>query len=162
METFATILSGVIVFVLGQLMMRFVIEPAADLKRELGSITNTFLERANGEHSVGLRSDDSSILLRQHAAKLMQGLWSIPMYHRVRIFFGLPPAEHIVQAARDLNVIARFIDELAENAKKQRADEVSYKIHGEIHDAIQSLADNLGIAVFLGSITRLLDPPEQS
>ncbi|MDF9434613.1 hypothetical protein [Chromohalobacter israelensis] len=160
MSVFVTIVTGVSVFVIGQLVMRMIIDPATDLKKEMGSITNTFLERAGGENMVSCDAETSTVL-KKHAAKLMQGLWTIPWYNRTRHVFGLPGSESVIQSARDLNTIAKSIDDLIEMSNSGKVNsmsrEDSHNIAKTIGDAMRSLSENLGALVFLSTVTRFLD-----
>jgi len=151
-----TVITGVLVFVISQLLMHFVIEPASNLKKEIGSITNTFIRRSTGEESFSM-IPDTVLALRQHAAALMEGLSLVPFYGQTRKVIGLPTAHKIVEAAHDLNMIANQIDYLIEKAESDGDEEVNWIASDEIVDACNRLGQNLGIAVFLGWVTRLLD-----
>ncbi|MGM8932466.1 hypothetical protein [Salinicola halophyticus] len=74
-----TVITGVFIFVVSQLLMKFVIDPAVELKREIAGLTNTFLRRSSSEDTLAMTLD-TALELRVHAATLMQCLWSVPMY----------------------------------------------------------------------------------
>lgn len=151
----STVIAGVLVFVISQLLMKFVIEPAYELKKELGSLTNTFLRRANGENSFTM-SAEAAFELKGHAAALLQGLWSVPFYNQVRCLFGLPKALHIIQAAKDLNYISCKIDE--SSYYKSEAEKVSLYASGEFREAMARLVENLAVVVVLQELTQFLKP----
>lgn len=44
---FFTVLSGVSIFVIGQLIVKLVLDPVHDLKKIIGQISHTLIERAN-------------------------------------------------------------------------------------------------------------------
>jgi len=44
---FLTIFAGVVTYVLGQIVLKLVIEPVQDLRRTIGAISLTLIERAN-------------------------------------------------------------------------------------------------------------------
>lgn len=155
MAIFWTVFTGVLVYVISQILMRFVIEPASNLKKEIGSITNTFIRRSTGEESVSM-TPDTVLALRQHAAALMEGLLLVPFYGQTRKVIGLPTAHKIVEAVHDLNMIANQIDHVIEMAEPDD-EEIDWVANGEMVDACNRLGQNLGIAVFLGWVTHLLD-----
>ena len=53
---FLTVLAGVITYVLGQLILRLVIEPVQDLRRTIGGISHALIERTNVIQNPGLPS----------------------------------------------------------------------------------------------------------
>ena len=71
---FFTVLSGVITYVLGQLVLRLVIEPVQELRRTIGVISHTLIERANVIQNPGVPTnevmDETSRELRKLSSQL--------------------------------------------------------------------------------------------
>jgi hypothetical protein len=126
MTTFVlTVLGGVLIFVVGQIVLKLVIEPAQELKRSLGSTSHALLlhqakltnASSDKEIAAEMKSLSAEIVSKSHAV-----LW----YAFVRIVFGLPSKKNILMASRQLNSISygvleeskKFEDSSNFNAKK--------------------------------------------
>lgn len=126
METFVlTVIAGVLIFVLGQIVLKLIIEPAQELKRTLADTSHVLLlHQANltnasfdKEVSAEVKLKSAEIVSKSHAL-----LW----YPVTRVLFGLPSKAHILSASRQLNLISygmlveskQFEDSPAYNAPK--------------------------------------------
>ncbi|NGZ19171.1 hypothetical protein G6Z94_17910 [Vibrio aestuarianus] len=101
-QVFVTVLSGVSVFVIGQIVLKLFIEPIISLKSTFGEISGLFLREQ--PDIIGARANEeireeifrfSSLLLAKKSA--------VPFYPVVRFFFGLPSSESLTSAAKSLN-----------------------------------------------------------
>jgi hypothetical protein len=108
-----TVLLGAAVFVSGQVIMRFIIEPILDQRRTIGEIAVADLFLANLSHVAQHKalsrpvqySEDplqSASHLRQLASRLLASLWTIPGYRLWSTFGIVPKRVKIQQASKDL------------------------------------------------------------
>jgi len=106
MEIFLTILSGVIVFILGQLALKLLIEPIQEFKKTVADIAHALIEYANIYANPGVVSNESekkaSEELRKLSSRLNAQMYLIPFYQIIAKIFGLPPRDKLVGAANDL------------------------------------------------------------
>lgn len=102
MEVFNTVISGVAVFVLGQILLKLIIEPIQDLKKEIATILNNLIYYANIISNPNANSSEmykeTSQKLRQHASNLASKVSIIPFYKLWVMLRILPPKENIFQA----------------------------------------------------------------
>jgi hypothetical protein len=113
MTVFLAILAGVTVFVVGQIIQRFILEPIQDQRRVIAEIAVARVFLANvgpasspvPEGYVLIGGDEpipASRLLRSLAARLRASLWTIPFYDlwtRMRI---VHPRATILEATSSL------------------------------------------------------------
>lgn len=85
-----TAIIGVAAFILGQAILRFVVEPIFEQRRLIGEIASAVVYLGNvgpvssPQLDQALYQPDEKLqasrLLRSHAAKLRASLWAIPLY----------------------------------------------------------------------------------
>ena len=140
---FFTVLSGVITFVVGQLVVKLVLDPVHDLKKTIGQISHTFVERANVIANPGVPAkevmDETSDLLRKLSSQLHAHLYLVPAYDVTCRVFRLPSKEKLLAASTNLiglsNSVYRAYDKVYEtNAKR-----------------VEAICDSLGIYIAEGS-----------
>lgn len=106
MEIFLTILSGVIVFILGQLVLKLLIEPIQEFRKTVADIAHALIEYANIYANPGGVSHESekkaSEELRKLSSRLNAQMYLIPFYQIIAKLFRLPPRDKLVGAASDL------------------------------------------------------------
>lgn len=110
MTLFYTILAGVSVFVLGQIVLKWIIEPVQELRKLKGEIlfhlANDYatIQNANVvEKEVAL---EVRKVLERLGASLLANEYLIPMYTRIQRIFNLPESESIKFAAKRLRLIS--------------------------------------------------------
>lgn len=137
---FITVLSGVLTFVFGQLVVKIFLDPVRDLRKTIGQISHTLVERANVIANPGEatkeRMDETSDLLRKLSSQLHAHLFLIPSYNRTAVVFRLPPKEALLKASRNLIGLSNSVHQsdfnLYEvNAKRVDAICDSLKIYRE-------------------------------
>ena len=100
-------LLGVSIFVLGQIVQRFLLEPMQEQRRAIGDIATAYIMYANIGHAAyhkgrGLElaypdtPEQASRNLRFYASRMHASLWTIPFY-RVWAFFRLVPRRKTVR-----------------------------------------------------------------
>ncbi|MCI0439395.1 MAG: hypothetical protein L0177_09720 [Chloroflexi bacterium] len=84
METFWTIVAGVLVFVIGQAILKFVLEPLQEFRRTVSEIAHALIEYANVYGNPGLGDEqklkDASSALRRLSSKLHSQMYLTPKY----------------------------------------------------------------------------------
>lgn len=123
MTIFYTILAGVLVFVLGQIVLKWIIEPVQELRKLKGEIlfhlANDYaiIQNANTvEKEVAL---EVGKVLERLGASLLAGEHLIPMYTCIQRIFSLPESESIKFAAKRLRLISKSMFSDAENIHYQ-------------------------------------------
>src|SRR5690606_37890983 len=112
---FFTILSGDITYVFGQLVLRLVIEPVQELRRTIGNVSHTLIERANVIQNPGVPRieviDQTALELRNLSSKLHSHLFLVPLYNKTAKVFRLPTHHNILEAASNLIGLSNGIHE---------------------------------------------------
>lgn len=104
METFFTIVAGVCVFVIGQVLVKLVIDPVQQLKAAISLTANTLLKH-RAKISNATPNDDVSEAVKSHAADLISKAALVSFYPVTEWLFGLPSKAKIKEAAQQLNLI---------------------------------------------------------
>ncbi|EPC03347.1 hypothetical protein L861_17545 [Litchfieldella anticariensis FP35 = DSM 16096] len=115
---FETVVAGVSVYVLGQIIIKFIIEPILEFRSLLGRVTQFFL-RNQGEIITAKGSESTQDELFVLASELLQKRQSIIWYSRLSFLYGLPSSAKVLDAAKNMNQIGNRI----RNGNEQRADE---------------------------------------
>ncbi|MDO8992684.1 MAG: hypothetical protein U1D41_11945 [Nitrosomonas sp.] len=129
MDIFLTIISGVIVYVAGQLILKLVIEPVHEMKKTIGKISHSLIENGQVIANPGFLGKEgekeTSRHLRALSSQLQASLYLVPKYDCSSILFGLPPRAKILSASTDLIALSHSVYETTEvniyerNAKKK-------------------------------------------
>lgn len=102
----ATIVGGVIIFVVGQAVLKLFIEPVQNLKGTIGSTSNTLL-RHQAKITNGMEDAEISAKIYDHAAELVSKAEVIICYRFAALVFRLPSRVDVLRAARELNAIGQ-------------------------------------------------------
>lgn len=125
---FLTILSGVITFALGQIFVKLVIDPVQDLKKTIGQVSHSLLERANVIANPGVPSVDvmreTSQDLRRLSSQLQAHLYLVPLYGVTGRVFFLPSKRDIRAASSALIGLSNSIFQPSERIYEQSARRV--------------------------------------
>ena len=110
---FETILSGVFVFIVGQLALKLLIDPVHSMKKIIGEISHCLCKYAHITHNPA-QFDENEILkiymeVRGLAASLSSSMALIPAYRITRHFFSLPSREDLFQARKDMIGLANWM-----------------------------------------------------
>ncbi|MGM0564950.1 MAG: hypothetical protein ACQES2_11510 [Pseudomonadota bacterium] len=134
---FETVVAGVSVYVLGQIILKFIIEPILEFRSFLGRVTQFFL-RNQGEMVSAEGSESTQNELFVLASELLQKRQSIIWYSRLSFLYGLPSSDKVLDAAKSMNQIGNRV----RTGKEERAGEQK-----KIHDAMQNIERCLGVNV---------------
>ncbi|HOI50894.1 MAG TPA: hypothetical protein PLN02_00825 [Azonexus sp.] len=141
---FLTVLSGVITFVIGQLVLKLVIDPVQELKKTIAQISHSMIERANVIANPGVPSDDvmseTSKHFRQLSSQLHAHLYLIPLFNVTAKIFRLPTKEKILAASSSLIGLSNSIF---------RASATEH-IHNHNARRVENVCDSLGIYITEG------------
>ena len=140
---FFTVLSGVITFVLGQVVVKLVLDPVQEMKRTIAQISHALIERANVIANPGVPTkeimDEASQLLRKLSSQLHAHLYLIPCYRATSRIFYLPSKEKVLIASSALIGLSNSV---------YRADERVYEVNAK---RVEQVCDALGIYLAEGS-----------
>lgn len=136
---FETILSGVLVYVLGQLVLKLVIDPVHALKTAFATVSEGLLVNAPFIYNPTALSDKQREALKERmlglAALLRAKLMLVPAYCFWAVVFRLPSPDHVHQTAQDLVAIGNW------------SYSQSSAVHEHIIKHVQSASDKLGIYI---------------
>ena len=103
---FWTVVSGVITFVIGQLVVKLVIEPVQDFKKTIGQISHALIEHAQVYLNPGVAKEEIqhgvSSQFRTLSSQLHAHLFLVPVYSLAAVIFRLPSREKVVAASKGL------------------------------------------------------------
>lgn len=110
MTSFTTILAGVSVFVLGQVVLKWIIEPIQELRKLKGEIlfhlANDYATIQNAKVVEKDVAVEVGKVLERLGASLLANEHLIPMYSYIRCIFSLPDRKDIQFAAKRLRLIS--------------------------------------------------------
>lgn len=107
---FITVISGVIILVLGQIIIKFILEPVLEFKNQLGEITQVFL-RHQGEIFSAKTNKELGEKMFVFASMLLAKRQAITGYKFVSRLATLPSYNDVVDGAKELNLIGNLIQE---------------------------------------------------
>ncbi|ECF6920315.1 hypothetical protein AAM32_00905 [Salmonella enterica subsp. enterica] len=109
-STSSTVITGVLIFVIGQVILKWFLEPLISLKEQLGKTSALFLREqaiitncSNKNDIVNQLKECASSLLAKKSAVTWHGLFSF-----IRL---IPSAKNIQNAAQSMNLIAGLIQQ---------------------------------------------------
>lgn len=113
MEVFKTVVSGVAVFVFGQIMLRMVVEPIHKLKQTFGAVAHAYLIHAPILYNTDVATDEqkgeTASQLRLLSGQLHADMSLVPCYAIFRWFFLLPSEKKVYEAAQSLIAIGNWM-----------------------------------------------------
>ena len=140
---FFTVLSGVITFVIGQLIVKLFLDPVQDMRKTIGLVSHTLVERANVIANPGVPekqvTDDTSDELRRLSSQLHAHLYLVPSYNATSRVFSLPSKEKLLAASAALIGLSNSV---------YRADERVYETNAK---RVEQISDSLGIYLAEGA-----------
>ena len=139
---FLTVISGVITYVLGQLAVKLIIDPVQEMKKTIGQIALSLIERANVVANPGIPQkeviDETTKHFRQLSSQLQSHLYLVPCYKLTAKVFRLPVMENVLRATSYLIGLSNSL---------HRADDRVYETNARRAEAIHDL---LGIFMAAG------------
>ena len=103
MTTFVlTVIGGVLIFAVGQILLKSVIEPAQELKKSLGTVSSTLLFHQAHLTNAAFNKE-IALEIQSNSAEILSKSGIIIGYRFIRLIFGLPSISNIRIASRELN-----------------------------------------------------------
>jgi len=100
---FWTILTGVLTYIGGQLILKMILEPVQEMRKTIGNISHSLIHYANIIHNPGALSKDAihnaSDHLRSLSSEIQSHLYLVPLYNATAKVFRLPSREKVLEAA---------------------------------------------------------------
>jgi hypothetical protein len=131
MTVFLTVLSGVITFVLGQLIIKLLIDPVHDFRRTVADIALVLIEYTNVYANPGIAGSEIekkvSEEFRRLSSRLNAQMYLIPYYQITAKIFGLPSRDKVFGAASDLIGLSNGVFKSASDlvlVNVERADKI--------------------------------------
>lgn len=131
MTVFLTVFSGVITFVLGQLVIKLLVDPVHDFRKTVADIALALIEYANIYANPGVAGSETekkvSEELRRLSSRLNAQMYLIPCYPITAKIFGLPSRKKVVDAASNLIGLSNGVFQSASNlvlVNVERADKI--------------------------------------
>ncbi len=119
MTIFLTIFSGVITFVIGQIIVKLLIDPVQEMKKTIAQLSYVFIEHANVILNPGVPKieiiDETTVLLRRLSSQIHAHTHIIPIYDKVYKIFGLPSKAKLYEASSDLICLSNNIHKAHDN-----------------------------------------------
>ena len=120
LTSFLTVLVGVVVFVIGQLLSRFLIEPVHTLKLTIGEVRYNLAfyaqEIMTPASRTEQRSDAARAALLKSSCDLQRHAEAIPVYGFCRCLFAIPKHKAVADAAKWLRGLTTYLHETGEKA----------------------------------------------
>ncbi|EKK5269348.1 hypothetical protein [Cronobacter dublinensis] len=108
-DIFSTVITGVTIFVSGQIVLKGFIEPFLNFKEHLGKISLLFLSKEKDIADVKY-NEELVNLLKESAAHLAAKQKTIPAYWLVGKITNLPSEKEILESAVSISYIADLIE----------------------------------------------------
>lgn len=100
----STVIAGVVVFLVGQLVLKCVIEPVQKLKTTIARVSNLLLlyqsKLTNASCEEAIAED-----MKRLSAEIISDSYYILCFPLSRLVFGLPSRVALLEAGRELNVL---------------------------------------------------------
>lgn len=140
---FFTVLSGVITFVIGQLIVKLFLDPIQELNKTIAWISYMLVERANVIANPGVSKkeimNETSDSLRKLSSQLHAHLYIVPLYNKTSKIFCLPSKDKLIDASSALIGLSNSI---------HKADDKIYEVNAK---RVKKICDSLGIYLAEGS-----------
>lgn len=130
-----TIIGGIVIFVAGQILLKIVLDPVAELRRSLGFVSSVFL-RHQAKITNGRCNDEIQDDLHKAASQLLVNAQAIPIYKCLRWIFFLPAHGKLEEAALAMNLIS----------SRARGEETQGSVE-EFNRSLREVGKALGIRV---------------
>ena len=118
-----TILIGIFIYVVGQLLSKFLIDPAYELLKAIGEVRFNLAFHAATIHTPEARSKNAAEKARDALMKsssdLIAKLHAIPPYGKLWFLFRLPPCQAIEEAAVTLRGLSTYVYEYVDEREQK-------------------------------------------
>jgi len=123
-----TVLSGVLTYVIGQIILKIIIEPVQDMKKTIGQISHSLIEHANVIQNPGVPSEETMHKTSQHlrmlSSQIQAHLYLVPKYKFTAFIFRLPSQKQVLEAAKNLIGLSNSVFRASENTHEYNSKRV--------------------------------------
>lgn len=134
---FLTVITGVVTFVIGQLVVKLLIEPIQEMRKTIAQVSHTMIERAKVYQNPGTHSDEimteTSQQTRKLSSQLHAHLYLVPAYSVTSRLFFLPSRKQVLEASSALIGLSNSVFCATKNVYEANAKRV------------EAVCDSLGI-----------------
>ena len=124
-SVFLTVISGVLIFVLGQLLLKGILEPALDLKDRIAEISKQLHllvhQRSFIDEEYGITENDIKII-GELSAEIRSLPYRILMYSRIRCLLDLPSRENLKEVCCKLHELSYSLRDLKSTQEQREVD----------------------------------------
>jgi len=137
---FLTVLTGTAVYVIGQIILKMILEPVAKLKQTISKVHFTFVKFAHVIHNSDAIENETInnvfIELRSLSGQIYSDYSVVPFYNITSKIFGLPSRKKLFDGARNLIGLGNWM-----SLKNHRNK------HGHIFKNSQEAYENLNLDI---------------
>lgn len=143
---FGTVFSGVLVFVLGQVVLKFVIEPVHAVKEEIGLLENTFLKNSTSSNGF-LVSGEAASDFKNHCAMILTARRRVPWMEVLHKAYSLPSNKEIDLGVAALKSAINLIDSERDAMKERGEEEMEMYEDKALVPLFRQVGDSFGVNV---------------
>lgn len=140
---FTTVFTGVIVYVLGQIIVKCALDPYISFKEHLGKISSLLLREQSKIMSFKANAELINEL-KLSAGLLIAKSKAIPCYKQFSKMGLVPEYKNVIDASHHLNIIAA---KLGENGCSYQPSSFPSTSGDSIYDSLKAIGDKLDIIV---------------
>lgn len=135
---FNTIITGVSVFVTGQIVVKSMLDPYISFKEHLGMVSAILLREQSKILNINAKSEVINEI-KHASALLLSKSNAIPLYGMLATLRLLPRYKDVLKASRNLNLIASILEE-GRNITPQNS-------YATVNNSLNAIGDELGVIV---------------
>lgn len=135
---FNTIITGVSVFVTGQIVVKSMLDPYISFKEHLGMVSAILLREQSKILNINAKSEIINEI-KHASALLLSKSNAIPLYGVLVTLRLVPRYEDVLKASRNLNLIASILEE-----GRSTTPQNSYTT---VYNSLNAIGDELGVIV---------------
>lgn len=137
---FLTIIAGVTIFVIGQFILKLILEPIVGLKETLGEVSSLFLREQSGFINDNVNKDVQNEVIRL-SSMILAKKQAILLYSVFAKILRMPSASNLIEGCRSLNLISYLVI-------KNSSDTLQRKSHTrEIYEEMKLVSEHLKIHI---------------
>lgn len=135
---FTTVITGVSVFVVGQIFVKSMLDPYISFKEHLGMVSAILLREQNKILNINAKSEVINEI-KQASALLLSKSNAIPLYTVFANLHLLPQYKNVRKASHHLNTIASILEEGRNTTPKEAYTTIS--------NSLNAVGNELGVVV---------------
>ena len=137
---FLTIIAGVTIFVIGQFILKLILEPIVGLKETLGEVSSLFLREQSGFINDNVNKDVQNEVIRL-SSMILAKKQAILLYSVFAKILRMPSESNLIEGCRSLNLISYLVI-------KNSSDTLQRQSHTrEIYEEMELVSKHLKIHI---------------